>query len=105
MGFRSAFAALVFVVAAPTLAGCELPPYVYEAGEFDRSSPEFKKEPADRGSVSICYSRRHTKPETLLRMAEAECGKYGKVARYVEGEYLHCPVLIPAIAHFACAAP
>ena len=104
MGLRSAFAALVFIVAVPTLAGCELAPYVYKAGEFDRSSPVFKKEPADRESVSICYSRRHTKPETLLRMVEAECGKYGKVARYIEGEYLRCPVMIPATARFACAA-
>ncbi|MDP6604033.1 MAG: hypothetical protein QGG17_07560 [Rhodospirillales bacterium] len=104
MRLRSAFAALVFVVAAPTLAGCELPPYVHQAGEFDRSSPMFKKEPADRETVSICYSRRHTASETLLRMAQAECGKYGKVARYTESEYLRCPVLTPAIAHFTCAA-
>ncbi len=104
MGLRSAFAALIFVVAAPTLAGCEVAPYVYDPGEFNRSSPTFKKEPLDRDTVSICYSRRHTDPETLLRMAQAECGKYDKVARYIEGEYLRCPVIIPAIANFACAA-
>ena len=86
------------------LVGCELPPYVHNAGEFDRSSPVFKKEPADRGSIAVCCSRRHTKTETLLQMAEAECGKYGKVARYIGGEYLHCSVMIPAIARFACVA-
>ena len=93
------------LVAAACLAGCASEPYVLNPGEFDRSAPGFRQEPADLSSVRICYSRGATSPETLQDMAAAECGKVKKVARYQSGRYFDCPLFQPASAEFLCVKP
>lgn len=90
---------------AVIVAGCAGEPYVLDANEFDRKAPDFRKAPTDLSAVTICYSRGSTPPETLQQMADAECGKVKKEARYRGGRYLDCSILQPASAEFACVRP
>lgn len=95
--------ALILVVAMMIgLAGCADEPYILKLSEFDRSAPNFRKDPTDLSAVRICYSRGATSPETLQDMAAAECGKVQKVARYHGGRYFDCPLFLPASAEFVC---
>lgn len=94
---------LIAAVALTAVGGCTLPePYVYKADEFNRESREFGKAPKDRTSVGICYNRKNTTPRHITEMAQAECAKYGKVARFSTQKRLECPVLTPMEAIFLC---
>jgi len=86
------------------LAGCAgaAAPYVYKAGEFDRSSPDFGKEPADITAVTICYGTRGTTPEEIRDMAQTECAHFKKTARFTGQNYQTCPLLTPVAANFDC---
>ena len=89
------------------LAGCagSTVPYVYKAGEFDRSSPNFGKEPTDITSVTICYGTRGTTPEEIRDMAQTECAQFEKTARFTDQNYQTCPLLTPVAAYFDCVKP
>lgn len=88
-------AALVAVVAA-----CQ--PYIHDPDEFNRERADFGRPPKDRAEVNVCYATRSTSPQDLLAMAEAECAKYGKSARYRYSDVLECPMATPLRARFAC---
>ncbi len=94
-------------LAFAVLAGCAAStvPYVYKAGEFDRSSPNFGKEPTDITSVTICYGARGTTPEEIRDMAQTECAQFEKTARFTDQNYRTCPLLTPVAAHFDCVKP
>lgn len=77
-------------------------PYVYKHDEFDRNSPTFNKQPADRNEVTICYNAIVASHARLLEMAEQECGKFGKTARRQGESFGRCPLLTPVEGHFAC---
>ncbi len=95
---RTSFSVLlVFLVAA-----CAQEPFIYDANEFNRDHVDFAKEPTDRTSVEICYNRRSTTPQALLKMAADECGRFGKRAVFERHDYLECPLMAPARAHFRC---
>lgn len=98
MGARAA--ALVLALAVG-LAACGSP-YVYKKDEFDRESETFGKTPADRDFVTICYSQWEGTPERALEIAEDECGKYGKTARFADQRFYNCPLNTPVEATFAC---
>ena len=89
------------------LAGCagSTVPYVYNAGEFDRSLPNFNREPTDITSLTICYSTRGTTPEEIRDMAQTECAQFEKTASFTEQNYQTCPLLTPVAAHFDCVKP
>lgn len=78
--------------------------FVYDTGEFDRNSPTYAKEPADMKTVTICYARRVTSQQEVTRMAQAECDKFNKTARFDALEFLRCPILTPGGARFDCVA-
>ena len=80
-------------------------PYVYKPDEFDRNSPTFNKQPADREEVTICYNAIITSDAAVGEMAERECGKFGKTARHRGDAFGKCPLLSPVHAHFACIKP
>lgn len=80
-------------------------PYVYKYGEFNRDSSSFGKELEDRTEVSVCYNRRGATPGQVLELAQAECGKFKKVARFSGHERLKCPLFTPATANFICEKP
>lgn len=77
-------------------------PYVYKKDEFDRESDTFGKEPEDRDFVTICYSHWESTPEQALEIADAECGKYGKTARFADQRFYKCPLNTPIEATFSC---
>jgi hypothetical protein len=85
------------------LAACEYAtPYVYIADEFNRKKRDYGKDPVDITEVTICYHKRATTPETITQMAQAECGKFNKRARFVEHDYYVCPLVTPVAAKYVC---
>jgi hypothetical protein len=84
------------------VAACQ--PYIYEPDEFNRERADFGKELKDRTTVDICYFTRTTAPQDILAMAEAECAKFGKTARYINSEVGTCPLATPTLGHFNCVA-
>lgn len=86
-------------------SACAGPPYVLDADEFNRSSAEFGKGPTDISSVVVCYSSSNASPDQVRALAVAACGEFGKSARYVDQDYLSCPILTPVSANFDCDGP
>ena len=80
-------------------------PYIYKLNEFNRASKDFNRIPKDRKSIKICYSKFSTKLSDLQKMAQKECGLYGKIARFQEHDFLHFPLLTPTGATFICLKP
>ena len=80
-------------------------PYVLNANEFNRESPNFAKEIKDRNNVEICYNKKSTTPARILAMAEIECAKFGKRAVFKLQKTLSCSIAAPALAEFYCLAP
>ena len=98
--------ALIALCAPMVVGGCSLPdPYIYKASEFNRERGTFGKEPTDRTSVGICYNKKNTTPQTITQMAQAECAKYHKIARFRTQIRLQCPILTPMEAVFLCEPP
>ena len=95
---------LLLVLGLPMIAGgcTDVPAFVFNPGEFNRSSPDFNKEPTDIETVTICYNRRVTPWEEVAGMARAECARVAKAARFTELNFLTCPVLVPGGAVFDC---
>jgi hypothetical protein len=77
-------------------------PYIYQPEEFNRERADYGKELKDRTSVDICYFTRNTAPQDILAMAEAECAKFGKTARYRYSEVGICPLATPTLGYFHC---
>ena len=97
---------ILTVVVVFIAAGCTTSnPYIYKPNEFNRASPDFNRIPKDRKSIKICYSKVSTKLSDLQKMAQKECGLYGKIARFQEHDFLHCPLMTPTGATFNCLRP
>ena len=97
---------ILTVVVVFIAAGCTTSnPYIYKPNEFNRASPDFNRIPKDRKSVKICYSKFSTKLRDLQNMAQKECGLYGKIARFQEHDFLHCPLMTSTGATFNCLRP
>jgi hypothetical protein len=88
------------VVLLAVATACQ--PYIYDPQEFNREREDFGRAPADRSEVDVCYATKSTSAQDLLAMAEAECAKYGKAARYRYSDVLECPMATPLRARFAC---
>ncbi len=85
------------------ITACEYAtPYVYLADEFNRKRRDYGKDPTDIKEVTICYHKRATTPEAITQMAEEECGKFNKRARFLEHDYALCPLVTPVAAKYAC---
>ena len=88
------------------LSACtDAEPYIFNADEFNRESPNFGIEIKDRLKVEICYNKRSTTPEILTQMAKDECGHFGKVAYFVSSRDLTCSIGSPAKAVYWCLCP
>ena len=97
---------ILTVVVVFIAAGCTAStPYIFKQNEFNRALPDFNRIPKDRKSIKICYSKFSTKPSDLQKMAEKECGLYGKIARFKEHDFLHCPLTTSTGATFNCLRP
>ncbi len=97
---------IAIAVIALALSACtNQAPYIHNPNEFNRESADFAKEITDRDSVMICYAKSSTTVQDLLAMAQAECGKFGKEARFQKHDFLQCPLTTPARAIFSCSKP
>lgn len=96
------FLGVSVLLCATLLGACQ--PYVYEADEFNRERSDFGREKTDRTEVNICYFTRVTTPQDVLAMAESECAKFGKTARYQYSQTGECPLSTPTLGHFSCVA-
>ena len=106
MSVRRFICSVIVLGALTALGGCaNMPPYVYNPAEFDRESADFGRDPTDIEEVTICYSRRATTMETVEAMAQGECARFQKVARFEDDSFLYCPLLTPTSARFECVRP
>ena len=97
---------LALMLAAAAAEGCTpAPPYVYKKAEFDRGQRMFGREPTDIKSVTVCYGSWKTTPDEVTAVAEAECGKFGKVAVFTRQDYQICPLVTPVAAYYYCDTP
>ena len=97
---------ILTIVVAYIAAGCTTSiPYIYKPNEFNRASADFNRIPKDRKSIKICYNKSSTKLSDLQNMAQKGCGLHGKIARFQEHDFLHCPLMTPTGATFNCLRP
>ena len=88
------------------LSACTTPePYIFNAGEFNRDSPNFAKEIKDRSEVMLCYNKGSTTPEILFQIATDECARFGRIAYFLGHQNLVCSISSPAQAVFECLCP
>lgn len=103
---RAAARTVAIVLGAAAAAGCQAPtPYVFAEREFDRSSPDFHKEPLERDSVMICMSPFSDRSAAIAALADEECQKYGKTARFSGRQFGKCPLLVSSAPTYRCIAP
>ncbi|MDX2222816.1 MAG: hypothetical protein SFV21_08710 [Rhodospirillaceae bacterium] len=96
---RAALALLAAVAAAA--AGCAGAPYVDSRREAGQTAAVGTSTP-DR--VAICYSDSATTPQALLQMADAECAKTGRRARFDRQDKFSCALRAPTRAYFRCVS-
>ena len=80
-------------------------PYIFNADEFNRDSPNFAKEIKDRSVVKLCYNKGSTTPQILFQIATDECARFGRIAYFLEHRNLVCSISSPAQAVFECLCP
>lgn len=96
-------AVLAVILAASACGGTD--PYIFQKKEFDRGRPDFGKPVTDRSELTICYNGVGTSDGRIARMAEEECGRFGKQAEPASDGFGECPLLVPVAAHFICRPP
>ena len=92
-------------VLLPSISGCGGQPYIHLAKQYNRESETFLKNITDRDDVTICYAKRKTTPGVISQMAETECRRYGKIARFQKQTFQTCPLATPIAAVFDCLLP
>jgi len=84
---------------ALSLSGCGGAPYVDTRREAGQTQPVGASTP---DMVAICYSSQSTTPGELLSMAESECAKTDRTARFSHQETASCSLMTPTHAYFRC---
>ena len=85
------------------IAGCSGgAPYVLNASEFSRETDIYRKGIQDRSEVTVCYSKRASRPQDIAKLAVNECARFGKSARFRKQSYASCPLLTPIAAIYDC---
>ena len=104
IGVRLSAAAIV--LAAWASVSCEYPePYVHAYREFDRSAPDFRREPANRTWVTVCARPLRGADANVAELAEQTCQKHGKSAVEVGRQFGVCPVLLASAVVYRCTSP
>lgn len=94
---------LTALCALAATTGCSLPdPYVYREQEFNRDLRTFGKDLQDVSFAMICYNKKNATPQQIVQLAQAECAKYGKTARFHRQRLLYCPIVTPIQAVYFC---
>jgi hypothetical protein len=84
-------------------SGCarpELEPYVFRASEFERKN--IGRPASIPGLIQVCYSGSATTSDAVIRVAEAECAKFGKTAQMFRQDISECPLTMPVTATYLC---
>jgi len=81
------------------LSACGGAPYVDSRREAGQTTTVGASTP-DR--VAICYSSQSTTPQEVLNLAESECAKTGRTARFSHQDQAACNVATPSRAFFSC---
>lgn len=103
--FRFAFVLPIIGLLTCGVAACGAQPYVLDANEFNRQSVNFGMDPTDITNVTICYKASSTSPDAVRALAINECALFGKTARFIDQNYLLCPLTTPVAANYACDSP
>ncbi len=101
-----AFAQLCVLSTIMLVAACtRVEPYVYDPETINRLDANFGKELKTRGAVTICYNKYKTKPQEVVDLAVAECGRFGGTALFSRSTYAICPLIAPYAATYTCWQP
>jgi hypothetical protein len=103
---RFGTAAAILASCLVAVAGCEAPaPYVHAYREFDRSSDDFHREPANRGWVTVCAPTFRKPDAAVAALAEESCQKHGKTAVEAGRQFGVCPLLAATAVVYRCTSP
>ena len=83
-------------------SACSPPPYVYKAGQFNRSSDDFGQTVTDISNVKVCYNKFSASSEEIRKLALNECARFGKSVKLEEQDDNLCPLTAPQAAFYAC---
>lgn len=87
-------------------AGCQSPePFVHAYREFDRSSDDFRQEPANRSWVTVCAPTFRKPDAGVAALAEQTCQKHGKTAVEAGRQFGVCPLLAATAVVYRCTSP
>ncbi len=93
---------MVFAGVLIATAACSSPPYVHNAGEYNRAAENFGRPVTDISDVTVCYSSSSATPRQVTRLAVAECARFNKTAMFFEQSYSICPMTAPIAAIYNC---
>lgn len=98
--------AAVVIVVAWAGSACEYPqPFVHAYREFDRSAPDFRREPPDRTWVTVCTPPLREPDANIAALAEQQCQKHGKTAVEAARRFGECPLLLSQAVIYRCTGP
>ena len=89
------------VAAAVLLAACGTPPYVDSRREAGQMEPVGTSNP---NRVAICYSQTATTAVEILKLAESECAKTGRVPQLDHEDRWACTMVAPRRIFYSCVA-
>ena len=95
---RRCFVAVAIIAA---LNGCANTPYVDARREAGQREPVGASSP---DLVAICYSRYAVTRADVIKLADSECGKTGRVAKFDHEDAWACTFIAPARAFYRCVA-
>jgi hypothetical protein len=99
-------AAAAVLVCSVAAGGCQSPaPFVHAYREFDRSSEDFRREPANRGWVTVCAPTFRKPDAAVAALAEQTCQKHGKTAVEAGRQFGVCPLLAATAVVYRCTSP
>ena len=88
-----------FLVFLLLTAGCTQAPFVDSRREA--GSPEMVGE-STKDRVAVCYNVFSTNQTEIIHLAQAECQKTGREAKYSGHKYWSCRVLLPHRVYYTC---
>ncbi|MBL8644315.1 MAG: hypothetical protein JNK21_10310 [Rhodospirillaceae bacterium] len=98
---RAAVALALVLTTGLGLSACGVKPFVDGRREAGQKTPVGPSTP-DR--VAICYSSQGAAPADVLALAQAECAKTNRTARFDGQDQFSCALLAPTRAFFRCVA-
>lgn len=83
------------------LAACGTPPYVDSRREAGQIEPVGT---SNLNRVAICYSKTDTSAAEVLKLAESECAKTGRIPKLDHEERWTCTMVAPRRVFYSCVA-